>query len=150
MQMPYQFKKFGTCPMVVLVVDDDAMILRATEAILRRGGYSPTPASGPIEALRKSRDFKGEIDLLLTDVTMPGMNGPSLARRIMAERPLIRVLLISAGANVSSRLPLLKKPFSMAQLLAQVAQVIDAPPPLPADVFAEFTAEGKEAPPDLN
>jgi DNA-binding response OmpR family regulator len=114
--------------MVVLVVDDDAMILRATEAILRRGGYSPTSASGPIEALRKSRGFRGEIHLLLTDVMMPGMNGPTLARRIIAERPLIRVLLISAGTNVSSRMPLLKKPFSMDELLARVAQVIEGPP----------------------
>lgn len=114
--------------MVVLVVDDDAMILRATEAILRRGGYSPTSASGPIEALKKSRGFKGEIDLLLSDVMMPGMNGLTLARRIIAERPLIRVLLTSASTNVSSRMPLLKKPFSMDQLLARVAQVIEGPP----------------------
>jgi CheY-like chemotaxis protein len=129
--------------MVVLVVDDDLILLRATEAVLRRGGYTTTSASGPIEALIKSREFKGEIHLLLTDVMMPGMNGLTLARLIIADRPLIRVLLSSGSSNLSSPLPLLRKPFSIDQLLARVAQVIEGPPPLPADVFAEFTAKGE-------
>ena len=60
---------------IVLVVEDDPSLLSAVEAILRRGGYLPIPASGPLEALNKSHEFAGEIHLLLTDIIMPDMDG---------------------------------------------------------------------------
>jgi CheY-like chemotaxis protein len=80
---------------VILVVDDDADILRGTAEVLRRRGYSPISASGPLEALKKSRDFRGEIHLLPTDLTMPEMDGLGLAKQVFAERSHIRVLLMS-------------------------------------------------------
>src|SRR5262245_13135914 len=101
---------------IVLVVDDDATMLRAAEAILHRGGYSPIAASGAKEALKQSRDFRAEIHLLLTDFTMPEMDGLTLAAQVIAERVDIRVLLMSALSCVPSRLPFLKKPFYAAQL----------------------------------
>jgi CheY-like chemotaxis protein len=104
-------------------------MLSATERILRRGGYSVIAASNPLEALEKSRTFQGEIHLLLTDVTMPAMDGTVLAQQILAERAHIRVLLMSGNGKVESRLPLLKKPFHTAQLLVQVAKVISDPVP---------------------
>jgi DNA-binding NtrC family response regulator len=104
-------------------------MLSATERTLRRGGYSVIAASNPLEALEKSRAFQGEILLLLTDVTMPAMDGIVLAQQILAERAHIRVLLMSGNGNVESRLPLLKKPFHTAQLLVQVAKVISGPVP---------------------
>jgi two-component system cell cycle sensor histidine kinase/response regulator CckA len=119
---------------VILVVDDDADILRATAEALRRRGYSPIAASGPLEALKKSRDFTGEIHLLLTDLTMPEMDGLGLAKEVLAERSHIRVLLMSAY-SLPSRLPFLKKPFRMKQLLERVAHVIAGPPPALADLF---------------
>jgi CheY-like chemotaxis protein len=120
---------------IVLVVDDDSTMLRAAEAILHRGGYSPVTASSPREALRKSRDSRYEIHLLLTDITMPEMDGLALTAQVLAERVDIRVLLMSGLSSVPSRLPFLKKPFYAAQLLAQVADTIKNPPPLPFDVF---------------
>jgi CheY-like chemotaxis protein len=120
---------------IVLVVDDDTTMLRAAEAILHRGGYSPIAASSPREALKKSRDFRDEIHLLVTDITMPEMDGLTLAVQVLAERVDIRVLLMSGLSSVPSRLPFLKKPFYAAQLLAQVANTINNPPPLPFDVF---------------
>jgi DNA-binding NtrC family response regulator len=120
-----------------LVVDDDEVVLRVTEAILRHGGYSPIAASGPLEALKTSRSFKGAIHLLLTDVTMSDMGGLVLAQHILAERPQTRVLLMSGNANVRSRLPLSKKPFDVDDLLEQVSKVIDGPPALPSDVLAD-------------
>src|SRR5262249_24598880 len=120
---------------IVLIVDDDESMLRATASVIRRGGYTPIEASGPREALDKSRDFKGDIHLLLTDVQMPAMDGLTLAQHVLGERPHIRVLLMS-GTNVPSYLPLVKKPYHIDQLLAQVSTVLDGPPPLPADVFA--------------
>jgi CheY-like chemotaxis protein len=118
---------------VVLVVDDDQTIVLTAEAILRREGYSPITASSPLEALEKSRDFKGDIHLILTDVVMPDMDGFTLARQILAERPQVRMLAMTAYATASAGLPLLRKPFSMHELLAAVAQVIDGRPPLPSD-----------------
>jgi CheY-like chemotaxis protein len=122
---------------VVLIVDGVEIVLRATEAILRRKGYSPIAASGPLEALEKSRGFEGAIHLLLTDVAMPDLDGLALAQQILAERPQTRVLLMSGYANLRFRLPLLKKPFRMNHLLDQVSKVIDGPPALPSDVLAD-------------
>jgi hypothetical protein len=66
---------------------------------------------------------------------MPEMDGLTLAVQVLAERVDIRVLLMSGLSSVPSRLPFLKKPFYAAQLLAQVANTINNPPPLPFDVF---------------
>jgi CheY-like chemotaxis protein len=123
---------------VILLVDDDEDLLRATVEVLRRRGYSPIAALGPHEALKKSRDFRGEIHLLLTDVSMPEMDGLELAQQVLAERARIRVLLMSAY-GAFSRLPLVKKPFRMGQLLEQVAHVIAGPPSV-IDVFIDKEA----------
>jgi len=130
---------------IILVVDDDKDMLRAIEAILLRGGYSPIIALGPREALEKSRDFEGDIHLLLSDVTMPEMDGVTLAERVLAERPYIRVLLISGYATGRPRFPLLNKPLRMTQLLEQVSKAIDGPPPLPAHVYAAKHSTGASA-----
>ena len=122
---------------IVLVVDDDINILHSFEAILRRGDYSPITVFSPLLALQKSRDFSGDIHLLLTDVVMPEMDGLTLAQSILAERPQIRILLMSGYTNTSTRLPLLRKPFSMHELLERVAKVIGGPPLLPSDVLLD-------------
>jgi len=107
------------------------------------GCYATVATSDPLDALSKSRDFKDEIHLLLTDVTMPQMDGLTLTEYVLAERGKVRVLLMSGCSSVSSRLPLLK-PFGKSQLLEQVARVIGGPPPRLSDVFAC----GKHAPDD--
>jgi CheY-like chemotaxis protein len=63
----------------------------------------PIAALGPLEALKKSSNFSDEIHLLLTDLMMPEMDGLALAQHILAERPEIRVILMSACTNFSSR-----------------------------------------------
>lgn len=126
---------------VVLVVDDDKVMLRSVEAILRRGGYSPMVASGPFEALQRSRDFKGEIHLLLTDLQMPEMDGFALAQQILGERPSIRILLMSAATKLASQFPFLKKPFTMNELLQAVGSVVGGTRPLASDVFANEASD---------
>jgi CheY-like chemotaxis protein len=121
---------------VVLVVDDDPSMLFATETILTRAGYGTLAASSPRQALKHSRDFDGTIHLLLSDIHMPEMDGLMLAYRILAERADTRILLMSALGKADSRLPLLRKPYSMDHLLQQVAHVIDGPPVLLSEVFA--------------
>ena len=130
----------------VLVVDDEECIRRAAEAALSRVGYSPIAASNGLKALETSRGFKGEIHLLLTDVIMPGLHGLTMAEEIIRERPLIRVLLMSGHMSIPSRLPLLRKPFRLAELLEQVPKVIEAPPPLLGDVSANEASSGATAP----
>ncbi len=75
---------------VVLVVDDDASMLHIAEVMLRHRGYETIAAPGPLEALKKSNEFRGEIHLLLTDVMMPEMDGLALAQRVLSERVHIR------------------------------------------------------------
>jgi DNA-binding NtrC family response regulator len=121
--------------LTVLVVDDNDTMLLATAAILRRAGYCPLTASGPLEALRKSRKHSGPIHLLLTDVVMPGIDGPTLAERLLAERTDMAALLMSGWSKVESSLPLLRKPFQKEELLRQVANLICGPSSSPGEVL---------------
>jgi CheY-like chemotaxis protein len=98
--------------------------------MLRLAGYYPILASGSLQALNEARNFPGEIHLLLTDIVMPEMDGVELAQQITAERRNIRVLLMTGYTDVACRLPVLRKPFHMAELLDKVQKVIDGPSPL--------------------
>ena len=117
---------------VILLVEDDEAFLRTAERILLRGGYSILAASGPFAALEQSRAYEGHIEVLLTDVNMPGMDGITLAECVVTEHPNIRVLLMSAATTVESRFPLLTKPFRIGQLLEAVSKTIADPLPVPA------------------
>jgi len=87
--------------------------------------------NGP-EALRVAGDHEGTIDLLLSDVVMPQMPGPELARRLTTQRPSLRVLLMSgfaqpildSGGHLDAGTELIEKPFSGPVLLAKVAQIV--------------------------
>jgi CheY-like chemotaxis protein len=111
----------------VLIVDDDLCLLGGVEAALRRGGYSPLAASDPLEALAKSRSFTGEIQLLITDVKMPGMDGPTLAEQLLIERPRMRVLVMSADGERRPGLRFLRKPFQIKRLLEVVRDIMTGP-----------------------
>jgi DNA-binding NtrC family response regulator len=120
----------------VLVVDDDETMLLSVEAMLRRGGYSPIGASGPFQALAKSRSFHGEIHLLLTDIVMPKMSGVALAQQLITERENIRILLMTGYTDAPCQLPLLRKPFRMSDFLDKVEKVISGPPAAAIGAFA--------------
>ena len=134
----------GELGQTVLVVDDEEPVLRLSVAMLRNGGYSILAALDPLRALDQAREFHGHISLLLADVMMPRMGGLNLAQTVLAERPTIRVLLMSAYSDTPSGLPLLPKPFGMRELLERVAQVIAGPPPSPAAVLLDRLASARE------
>jgi two-component system cell cycle sensor histidine kinase/response regulator CckA len=113
---------------VVLIVDDEPDILHVLCTALGRAGYLAKTASGAADAIRESRNLKGEIDLLLTDVVMPEMDGIELARQLATERPGLRVLLMSGYSHVKSTLPMLRKPFQIDELLQRIATAIEGPP----------------------
>ncbi len=118
----------------ILLVEDEDSVRSMTAAVLRHCGYRVFEAQHGGEAMRISRDFNGGIDLLLTDVVMPGMSGPLLAESLRAQRPHVRVLLTSG--YIGQEQPgmdqwmkednFLPKPFTAQQLSEKVRLVLDA------------------------
>lgn len=119
---------------VILLVEDEYPLLLLTANLLRRKGYIVLTASDPNQALETARREK-QIDLLLTDVILPGMNGKELADNILQIRPSLRCLFMSGyNADVINHrgvlepgLPFLQKPFSMGALNEKVRAVLDNP-----------------------
>jgi CheY-like chemotaxis protein len=117
----------------ILVVEDEPDILTMTTMILERLGYSVVAASSPEEALNVAREYDGGIDLLMTDLIMPEMNGKDLAESVMTFRPGIKRLymsgytsdIISHHGVLDEGVHFIQKPFSMASLGATIRNVLD-------------------------
>jgi CheY-like chemotaxis protein len=118
-----------TRSLVVLVADDDVLVRTLIHTILTRSGYSVLMAADGEEALELSRSYSGEIHLLLSDITMPRMDGFKLAARIREERPSTRALLISGKTSSeilagNALFDFLGKPFVPAQLKAKLTKML--------------------------
>ncbi|HVY60816.1 MAG TPA: ATP-binding protein, partial [Planctomycetota bacterium] len=121
----------------VLLVEDDEAVRDLARTLLEEGGYRALVARDVEDAVRIAREHAGAIDLLLTDVVMPRMGGPELARAVAALRPGIRTIFMSAytGDAVADRAPLepgaafLQKPFGAKALARKLREVLDAPRP---------------------
>jgi len=116
---------------ILLVEDEDAVRTFAARA-LRNKGYIVLEASSGEGALSLAAEQTQPIDVLVSDVVMPAMDGPTLARRILAERPDIKIILISGyaedafrrgGKDLEFKFTFLPKPFSLSQLAARVKDV---------------------------
>jgi len=114
----------------ILLVEDDSMLLELWQTILEGAGYQVMASTHPEEALAL---VKGEhIDLLLTDVIMPRLNGKELADRLMATRPGLKVIYMSGyeASIIASRglleesVELLSKPLKHVELLSKVREVL--------------------------
>jgi DNA-binding NtrC family response regulator len=107
-------------PPTVAVADDEKSVRALLEIVFRGRGYHVFGFSDGAAVLAFSRTYAGEIDLLVTDIDMPGLNGADLARQLLLERPGIRVLLISGASSraAAGTLPFLAKPFTIDQLSA--------------------------------
>jgi two-component system, cell cycle sensor histidine kinase and response regulator CckA len=115
----------------VLLVEDEEAVRRIIKALLVRQGYRVLEADTPRAALDLFDRHQQEIDLLLTDVVMPDMNGPALAQRLVALRPELRILFISGYADVglpldgaSPNVSFLSKPFQASALIAKVGEAL--------------------------
>ena len=116
----------------VLVVEDEQSVRDLAVKSLRRQGYRVLAAANGEEALARAAADEGTIHVLLSDVVMPGMTGPELATRLLAQRPDLRVLLMSgyAGDAVKGDLgdaKLIAKPFSTTALARAVRESLDVP-----------------------
>src|SRR5258706_779138 len=101
---------------VILLAEDEMLVRNVVRAMLVEAGYMVLDAVDGADALEVSRKYDGAIDLLLTDVKMPGMSGVQLCSHITRERPAIKVLLMSGKTSGEFRsagpaVPLLRKPF---------------------------------------
>jgi hypothetical protein len=117
----------------VLVVEDQRHVRKLTCAILEEFGYQTLEAAHGEEALRLATDHKGRLDLVLTDVIMPGMNGPELANRLKAIRRT-PVLFMSGYSRSVERghdpeAAYIRKPFTPDSLAQKVREVLDATNP---------------------
>jgi len=112
----------------VLLVDDDEGVRQIAAMILKQKGHDILWATNGLEALMVYSSYRLKIDLVLTDVDMPQMNGIELADRIRARDPSKRILLMSGRAlddlGSSTDYPILPKPFLPVQLTAAVDKAL--------------------------
>ncbi len=118
----------------ILLVEDELAILEMTTMLLEMQGYTVLAASTPGEAIRLAREHAGEVQLLMTDVVMPEMNGRDLAKNLLALYPYLKRLFTSGyTADVIAHhgvldegVHFIQKPFSIKGLAAKVREVLDS------------------------
>ena len=121
----------GPGPRRILIVDDEEPILQLLASVLVRFGYQVLCATTPEQALHLGGDPELDIDLLLTDVAMPRMNGVELYANLIGLRPGLPVLYLSGYIAEAARqwgvpaTDLLEKPFSLAELTQRVGAILD-------------------------
>jgi nitrogen-specific signal transduction histidine kinase/CheY-like chemotaxis protein len=117
----------------VLVVEDEDSVRLVAVGSLRKAGYQVLQAASGEEALRVASSHAGPIDLVLTDVLMPGIHGPELVKRLKESRPAVRALYMSGHADdallhhgiLEGELSFLEKPFTRNDLAKKVRDVLD-------------------------
>lgn len=119
----------------ILLVEDEEIVLEPAARFLRKAGYNVLVAAEANQACELAKAHEGSIDLLLTDVVMPGMSGTELARKLLLSTKVQRVLYTSGysqdGAHegaVDDATPLLQKPFTAEKLLSVVGELLDHRP----------------------
>jgi PAS domain S-box-containing protein len=123
----------------ILLVEDEESVRKLASQVLKRRGYEVLVASNADEAQRLCAERADDIALLLTDVVMPGVSGPALARAVTALYPAIRVLYMSGYAEqslvmesgLSAGAPFLPKPFTPDAMTRKVREVLDRIPVIP-------------------
>jgi PAS domain S-box-containing protein len=118
----------------ILLVEDEDSLRSLTRQSLESSGYQVLEARDGTSALETSMQHRGTIDLLLTDIVMPGMNGRALAQELIRRRPEIKIVYMSGytGQSYSDESPInpgsffLAKPFSRQVLTSKIREALDA------------------------
>jgi two-component system, cell cycle sensor histidine kinase and response regulator CckA len=117
----------------VLLVEDDPAVRGSMHHILTQEGYVVLQARNANEALLACRNYSGRIDLLISDIVLPGMGGHQVAQRVRKLRPHIHVLFTSGynreaiARNDRAKVLFFRKPFTGAALLKRVSEVLNEP-----------------------
>jgi CheY-like chemotaxis protein len=114
----------------ILLLEDEDFVRKVTGEVLQCAGYRVLTARNAVEAARIYQQHCGKIDLLLTDVVLPGESGSAFADRLKRDDPTLRVLFVTGypeqmKRRVSEYDELLPKPFSTRTLLEKVRQTLD-------------------------
>ena len=117
----------------ILLVDDEQAVRSIVLRILTRANYRVLEAENGEAALKIADEHKGAIDLVITDMFMPGLRGPEVVQRLAPKRPGLRALFMSGYADQDARTGVpaganfLNKPFSGGELAAAVEAVLKGP-----------------------
>ena len=113
----------------MLLVEDEVEVRQFAVRALKRQGYEVMEAADGVEALELMRANPGKIDIVVSDVVMPEMDGPTLFKELRKDNPLIKVIFVSGYPNEAFRETLgtedfafLPKPFSLPQLAEKVKE----------------------------
>jgi DNA-binding NtrC family response regulator len=125
----------------ILLVEDEEAVRNLTRRLLEAGGYTVLQASSAEQALEVEQRHSGRLDMLLTDVIMPGLSGPELASALLASRPQMRVLYVSGYPDeamasqgiLDPDASFLQKPFTPEILARKVREILDARTAAPID-----------------
>lgn len=112
----------------ILVVDDNEAVLKAVVAVLERASFRVLSACNGANAIELAKE-EGRIDLLLSDVDMPGMSGPDLGETLKESRPDLHVMLMSGGVDgnllvLNYGWAFIQKPFVAAKLVQMITKVL--------------------------
>ena len=118
----------GRTSLVVLLADDELVVRSLAQSILTRAGYRVLNAVDGEHALEVSRGYSGAIDVLLTDVKMPRMDGVELSSHILKERPGIKILFMSGKEPgelmvQGKKMEFLRKPFMARDLCEKLSSM---------------------------
>jgi signal transduction histidine kinase len=119
----------------ILLVEDEEAVRTMVKTVLQRRGYCVITAGDGESAIDASEEYSGPIHLLLTDVVMPRMHGPDLARELALSRPEMRVLFVSGYTDDSvlrhgieeGGVHFLQKPITAGVLTTRIRELLDAP-----------------------
>jgi two-component system, cell cycle sensor histidine kinase and response regulator CckA len=128
-------EEFAAHAETILLVEDDDAVRDSAKEMLESLGFNLLVARSAGEAMQISREYEGPIQLVLTDVVMPGVGGSQLAAELHKERPDARFLFMSGYTDdamlrqgiLHSAAPFLQKPFSLRGIAKKVDQVLRAP-----------------------
>jgi len=126
-------EEFGRGDETILVVEDNHEVRKVTGRILRMQGYRVLEASNGGDSFSISKQHEGPIHLMITDVVMPEMNGPQLAKHLISQHPEMKVLYMSGYVKnfishqgiLGKEMNYIQKPFTVNELAKKVREVLD-------------------------
>jgi len=122
-------------PRTILLVEDEPFVREATRTILESAGFEVLPAEDGVAALKLYEETLGPVDLLMTDMILPGRTGEDLGRELRLYSPSLKVLVTSGYGNVDESIEkprantfFLSKPYSRRDLVAKIDEILSAGP----------------------